>query len=76
MTVHLSLDEAPTRLSPGVETELFRIAQEAITNARKHSQAENLWVDCWVRPPSALCGCATTVEESRGAAPTPTACVS
>ena len=49
MTVHLSLDEAPTRLSPGVETELFRIAQEAITNARKHSQAENLWVDCWVR---------------------------
>jgi signal transduction histidine kinase len=54
MTVHLTLDEAPTRLSPGVETELFRIAQEAITNARKHSGAANLWVDCWVRPPAAL----------------------
>jgi signal transduction histidine kinase len=54
MTVHLSLDESPTRLSPGVETELFRIAQEAITNARKHSGADNLWVDCWVRPPSAV----------------------
>jgi signal transduction histidine kinase len=54
MTVHLTLDESPTRLSPGVETELFRIAQEAITNARKHSGAENLWVDCWVRPPSAV----------------------
>lgn len=54
MRVHLSLDEAPTRLSPGVETELFRIAQEAITNARKHSHAENLWVDCWVHPPAAL----------------------
>jgi signal transduction histidine kinase len=53
MTVHLTLDEAPTRLSPAVETELFRITQEAITNARKHSEAENLWVDCWVRPPSA-----------------------
>jgi signal transduction histidine kinase len=53
MTVHLTLDESPTRLSPGVETELFRIAQEAITNARKHSGAMNLWVDCWVRPPSA-----------------------
>jgi signal transduction histidine kinase len=53
MTVHLTLDEGPGRLSPGVETELFRITQEAITNARKHSHAENLWVDCWVRPPSA-----------------------
>jgi signal transduction histidine kinase len=53
MTVHLTLDEAPTRLSPGVEAELFRIVQEAITNARKHSGAANLWVDCWVRPPSA-----------------------
>jgi signal transduction histidine kinase len=49
--VHLSLDEASTRLSPGVETELFRIAQEAITNARKHSGARNLWVDCQVQPP-------------------------
>lgn len=51
LTVHLTLSEASTRLSPGVETELFRIAQEAITNARKHSAAKNLWVDCRVRPP-------------------------
>ena len=53
MTVHLTLDEAPTRLRREVETELLRIAQEAITNARKHSTAQNLWVDCWVQPPSA-----------------------
>lgn len=53
ITVHLTLDESPTRLTPGVETELFRIAQEAITNARKHSRAGNLWVDCAVDPPSA-----------------------
>ena len=53
MKVHLTLDESPTRLSPGVEAELFRIAQEAITNARKHSGAANLWVDCWVRSPAA-----------------------
>ncbi len=53
MTVHLTLDEAATRLTGGVEAELFRIAQEAITNARKHSEARNLWVDCWVRPPFA-----------------------
>jgi len=53
MTVHLSLDEAATRLTGGVEAELFRISQEAITNARKHSQARNLWVDCRVQPPFA-----------------------
>ncbi|HET7688785.1 MAG TPA: histidine kinase [Nocardioidaceae bacterium] len=53
LTVHLTLDEAPTRLRPDVEVELLRIAQEAITNARKHSQAGNLWVDCRVRPPFA-----------------------
>lgn len=53
LTVHLTLDEAPTRLRSEVETELLRITQEAITNARKHSHAENLWVDCRVRPPHA-----------------------
>ena len=32
----------------------MRIAQEAITNARKHAGARNLWVRCSVAPPSAL----------------------
>jgi signal transduction histidine kinase len=53
MVVHLSLDEAPTRLPPLMETELLRIAQEAITNARKHSNARNLWVECTVDAPFA-----------------------
>jgi signal transduction histidine kinase len=53
MTVHLSLDEGPARLPVDVEAELLRIAQEAITNARKHANAENLWVDCRVQPPRA-----------------------
>ena len=53
LTVHLTLDEAPRRLRNDVESELLRIAQEAVTNARKHSQGENLWVDCRIRPPSA-----------------------
>jgi signal transduction histidine kinase len=53
ITVHLTLDVSPTRLRGEVETELFRIAQEAITNARKHSAATNLWVDCRIRPPAA-----------------------
>ncbi|CAN5396226.1 hypothetical protein BH10ACT10_BH10ACT10_23450 [soil metagenome] len=53
LTVHLTLNEAPTRLAPAVEAELLRIAQEAITNARKHASAHNLWVDCWTDPPRA-----------------------
>jgi signal transduction histidine kinase len=53
MRVHLSLDEAGARLPAAVEGELLRIAQEAVTNARKHSRAENLWVSCEVDPPYA-----------------------
>lgn len=44
LAVHLDVDERPARLRTDVETELLRIAQEAITNARKHAQASNLWV--------------------------------
>ncbi|HET7531232.1 MAG TPA: ATP-binding protein, partial [Mycobacteriales bacterium] len=53
LTVHLSLDEGPARLPADVEAELLRIAQEAITNARKHARASNLWVNCVVDPPRA-----------------------
>jgi signal transduction histidine kinase len=53
MAVHVSLEESPRRLRLDVETELLRIAQEAVTNARKHSQASNLWVTCRVEPPFA-----------------------
>jgi signal transduction histidine kinase len=53
LTVHLSLDEGPARLPADVEAELLRIAQEAITNARKHANASNLWVNCVVDPPRA-----------------------
>jgi signal transduction histidine kinase len=53
LTVHLTLKEAPTRLAPAVEAELLRIAQEAITNARRHACAQNLWVDIWTSPPQA-----------------------
>jgi signal transduction histidine kinase len=54
MTVHLVLDESAVRLPVDVETELLRIAQEAIANARKHSRARNLWVTCRVDPPRAF----------------------
>jgi signal transduction histidine kinase len=54
LTVHLVLDESAHRLPIEAETELLRIAQEAVTNARKHSRAKNLWVTCRVDPPRAF----------------------
>jgi signal transduction histidine kinase len=63
LTVHLTLNEASTRLSPVVEAELLRIAQEAITNARKHASAHNLWVDVWTDPPQASL---TVRDDGRG----------
>lgn len=53
MTVHLSLNETPHRLRVEVETEILRIAQEAITNARRHSCADHLWVTFSADPPQA-----------------------
>jgi signal transduction histidine kinase len=53
LRVHLSLDESPARLPAATEAELLRIGQEAITNARKHAGAANLWVTCEVDPPYA-----------------------
>jgi signal transduction histidine kinase len=53
LRVHLSLDESTARLPAATEAELLRIAQEAITNARKHAGASNLWVTCAVDPPYA-----------------------
>jgi signal transduction histidine kinase len=53
LTVHLVLDEAPHRLRIEAEAELLRIAQEAITNVRKHARAHNLWVTCRTNPPQA-----------------------
>jgi signal transduction histidine kinase len=54
ITVHLVLDESAQRLPIEAETELLRVAQEAITNARKHARARNLWVTCRVDPPRAF----------------------
>ena len=54
LTIHLVLDETATRLGPEAESELLRIVQEAVTNARKHAHARNLWVTCRVDPPRAF----------------------
>jgi signal transduction histidine kinase len=53
LRVHFTFDESTARLPAATEAELLRIAQEAITNARKHAGAANLWVTCTVDPPFA-----------------------
>ena len=54
ITMHMVLDESALRLPIEAETEVLRIAQEAITNARRHARARNLWVTCRVDPPTAF----------------------
>lgn len=51
--IHVTLDELTTRLRPEIESELLRIAQEAMTNAVRHSGATAINVSCRVAPPSA-----------------------
>ena len=53
LVVHTVLDEQGDRLTTATEIELLRIAQEAVTNVRKHAQASNLWVECTVEAPRA-----------------------
>jgi signal transduction histidine kinase len=43
--IHLSLDEGLDTLDPSRAHALFRCVQEAITNAIRHSDADNLWIE-------------------------------
>ena len=44
LRVHLVLDSSGPPLPPRTQSELMRIAQEAIGNVRRHAEATNLWV--------------------------------
>ncbi|HXH77982.1 sensor histidine kinase [Nocardioides sp.] len=44
LRVHLILDESGPALPSRIETELLRIAQEALGNVRKHARAANVWI--------------------------------
>jgi signal transduction histidine kinase len=54
LTVHLVLDESVDRLNVETEVQFLRIAQQAVTNVRRHAKAKNLWVTCRVTPPHAF----------------------
>ena len=50
LRVHFSVEESTARLPAAIEAELLRIAQEAITNARKHAGASESLGDLRSRP--------------------------
>jgi signal transduction histidine kinase len=54
LVAHTSINEHGRRLNSGAEQELLRIAQEALTNIRKHACARNVWIECFVDAPDAL----------------------
>jgi len=66
LVVHVSMDESPKRLPITVEVELLRIAQEAITNVRRHANAANLWLSITVEPPRAHI---SVTDDGRGLKP-------
>jgi len=45
----------PGRLPGAVETALYRVVQEALTNAVKHANAKNLWIRAWKEQLSLCC---------------------
>ena len=51
--IRVTVSETTTRLRAEVESELLRIAQEAMTNAVRHSGADSIDVDCRVAAPHA-----------------------
>jgi signal transduction histidine kinase len=51
--IQITADEGPARLRPEVESELFRIAQEAMNNAVRHANATRIDVRCTVDAPGA-----------------------
>lgn len=54
VAVRSTIDEQGDRLPTGIEVELLRIAQEALTNVRKHARARTVVVECLVDAPHAL----------------------
>ncbi len=45
------ISQTDNRLPPNLETILFRITQEALTNVARHAQATQVWVKLWRQPP-------------------------
>jgi signal transduction histidine kinase len=47
LPIHVNA-KVPGRLPGTVETTLYRVVQEALTNAVKHARAGNIWIHAWI----------------------------
>jgi signal transduction histidine kinase len=47
---HVAIDPMPSDLTPAIATTCFRVVQEAVTNAARHAQAQDVWVELRRRP--------------------------
>jgi signal transduction histidine kinase len=50
IAIHLRLADGSTEMPRDIETEMYRIAEEAVVNVRRHSGAGNLWLSCFTGP--------------------------
>lgn len=48
LPIHIETKLA-SRLPGTMETTLYRVVQEALTNAVKHAQAKNMWIRAWLK---------------------------
>jgi len=55
-SVHFTLKGEPRRLSPEVELTLYRMAQEALSNADRHANAQNIALEIEFREPEVCMG--------------------
>jgi two-component system nitrate/nitrite sensor histidine kinase NarX len=46
LIVHLEGMDEKSDMAPEVQAQLIRIVQEALSNTRKHAEAQQVWVSC------------------------------
>lgn len=67
-TVELKIEELPTDVSLPVKIAIYRILQEALSNAYRHAQVDHHWVQLWSEDHMV---CMTVVDKGKGFEPPP-----